>query len=119
MLSVRVDYNDKEYLIVGTADEQQNGVLEINTDGNAVTHVTCLVLNCAKLFTSSEQNSTVYDLYKEIYSKRNSYIPSEEISVKSKVRFTSVILKINLIDSIYKHKKLYCKIQPRLQLPSK
>ena len=37
LLSVRVDYNDKEYLIVATADEQQDGVLEINTDGNAVT----------------------------------------------------------------------------------
>jgi len=82
LLSIRVDYNDKEYLIIATAGEQKNGVFEINTAGNAVTVVNCLVLNW-KLFTSSEQNSTIYDLYQEIYSKRNSYIPSEEISVKS------------------------------------
>lgn len=72
----RVNHEDNEWLVFATGAEQDNGVLEINTEGNAVTIVKALVLDWKAYSQTVTQNVDIfelYDQYKDIYSKKNQY----------------------------------------------
>ena len=75
MIVIRVDNKEERYLFIATADEQDDGTLNINTNGNAVTNLKFLALDYGRY-----KSEILYlialkpeEEYNDLYERRENY----------------------------------------------